>query len=109
MIPKQRRFLAIKYWVGTPASGMLVGPVLVSTSDYCQFHFWDEQDEATLGPGDYQMIKLYPLGMSFSEAQAHFAREFQSEQTREYGLVDSAGDLIWASLSRHPGQVCITA
>jgi hypothetical protein len=106
MIPKQRRFLIIKYWVGSPTSGALVGPVLVSTSDYHHFHFWDELDAATFGSGDYEIVKVYPLGSSFTEAQRQFAQEFPSEIGTAWPLPDAAA-YIWQSGSL--GQPCLSA
>ena len=110
MTPKQRRFLVINYWVGTPASGALVGPVLVSTSDYRHFHFWDELEAAILESGDYQIVKVYPLGSSFNEAQVRYVQEFQSKQTVEDKLPNPiAAVLRWGGVGQQAGQPCITA
>ena len=110
MILKQRRFLVINYWVGTPANGTFVGPVLVSTTDYWHFHFWDELDAATLGPTDYQIIKIYPSGCTLNEAQSRFVREFQSGMAVEWMLADPAAPaLLWAGLGQHVGQLCLAA
>ncbi len=46
--PELRRFLVIRFRVGSPESGYLVGPTLVSTCDYKRFHYWDEPGAATL-------------------------------------------------------------
>jgi len=110
MTQKQRRFLVINYWVGTPTSGALVGPVLVSTSDYWHFHFCDEVDAATLGPADYEIIKMYPLGCAVDEAQARFAREFQADMTVEWMPLDPvAPALLWAGLGQPSRQPCLAA
>ena len=96
MTTKQRRFLLINYWVGPPAHGALVGPVLVSTSDLWHFHFWDELDEATLDPCDYQIIKVFPNDTSFDEAQAHFAEHYTEADRQaiaELAAETPAGDL----------------
>lgn len=74
--PGQRRFLVINFWIGSQDDGLLEGPVLVSTSDYERFHLWDEPYAAALAEDEYQIIKLYPRGLSFEEAARRFAREF---------------------------------
>jgi hypothetical protein len=73
---EQRRFLAINFWIGTRENGYLIGPALVSTSDYELFHFWDEPLAATLGTNDYEIMKLYPRGLTFEEATQQFAKDF---------------------------------
>ena len=73
---EHRRYLVIKFRIGTCESGYLVGPVLVSTSDYHRFHFWDEPDEAYLDAGDYEVVRVYPLGCECAEAERRFTREF---------------------------------
>jgi hypothetical protein len=110
MALKQRRFLVINYWVGTPTSGALVGPVLVSTSDYRHFHFWDELDAVTLELCDYEIIKMYPHGCNFNQAESLFVREFQSGMAAEWMLLDPAAPaLLWAGLGQHFGQPCLAA
>ena len=73
---QQRRFLAIYFRVGTSENGYLVGPALVSTGDYAHFHFWDEAPAAELDTDGYEIIKLYPRGMTFDEASRQFAKDF---------------------------------
>lgn len=74
--PEQRRFLVINYWVGTRENGYLVGPTLVSTRDYRRFHYWDESAYALLTEEDYEVVKVYPLGMSYDDAVQQFACDF---------------------------------
>lgn len=71
-----RRFLVIRFRVGTPDAGYFVGPILVSTSDYRSFHFGDEPDGALLEAGDYQVLRVYPLGCGYSEALRRYVGEF---------------------------------
>jgi hypothetical protein len=73
---EQRRFLAINFWIGTRENGYLIGPALVSTCDYELFHFWDEPLAAMLGADDYEIMKLYPRGLTFEEATQQFAKDF---------------------------------
>lgn len=73
---EQRRFLAINFWIGTRENGYLIGPALVSTSDYELFHFWDESLAAALNAEDYEIMKLYPRGLSLEEASQQFSRDF---------------------------------
>jgi hypothetical protein len=73
---EQRRFLVINYWIGSRDDGILDGPVLVSTRDYEHFHLWDEPYAAALSEAEYQIIELYPRGMTFEEAARRFAGEF---------------------------------
>jgi hypothetical protein len=49
---------------------------LVSTSDYEVFHFWDEALAASLSTDDYDIIKLYPRGLSLDEANQLFNKDF---------------------------------
>jgi hypothetical protein len=110
MTSKQRRFLVITYWVGSPTNGAFVGPVLVSTSDYHHFHFWDELDAATLRPGDYEVVKIYPLGTTFPEAERRFAQEFPSDADVTWLLRDVVAPAWqWGRLGQHSGQLCLTA
>lgn len=74
--PEQRRFLAINYWVGTRDNGFLVGPTLVSTRDYRRFHYWDEPGYAMLAEDDYEVVKVYPLGLSYDEVVRQFMMDF---------------------------------
>ncbi len=110
MTPKQRRFLVINYWVGAPTSGLLVGPVLVSTSDYRHFHFCDELDAATLDPGDYEVVKVYPLGSTFNQVEPRFMQEFASDVALAWLPLDPvAPTRLWGGLGQHFGQLCLTA
>jgi hypothetical protein len=110
MLAKQRRFMAIKYWVGSPASGAFVGPVLVATSDCRRFHFWDEPEAAVLRPGDYEIIKVYPLGMTFREVERRFAQEFPSDAGVAWLLQDAAGPAwLWSGMGHQFGQPCLSA
>src|SRR5215510_9177605 len=74
--PALRRFLVINFRVGSRESGYLVGPALVSTRDYSWFHFWDEPGAAVLGEEDYEVVKVYRLGLSYDEVTRQFAKEF---------------------------------
>ena len=110
MIVKQRRFLAIKYWVGSATTGSLVGPVLVSTSDYRHFHFWDEPDVATLEPTDYEIVKVYRLGSTIEELETRFVREFPPEAATAWPPLELALPAqLWAGLGQRVGQLCRTA
>jgi len=110
MTPKQRRFLVINYWLGNPASGVLVGPVLVSTSDYRHFHFSDEVDAATLEPAEYQIIKLYPPGCSLDAILSGFAREFLSDVAAEWARSNPVvPPLLWAGCGEHSGRLSLAA
>ena len=72
----ERRFLAINFWVGSRDNGYLVGPVLVSTPDYHQFHLWDEPAVAILREDEYQIVKLYPRSLTYDAATKLFAADF---------------------------------
>ena len=110
MTSKQRRFMVIKYWAGAPTSGTLVGPVLVSTADDHHFHFWDELDAATFRPGDYEVVKVYPLGATFHEVERRFAQEFPSDAVVAWLLLDPVAPAwLWGGLEQHFGQPCLTA
>jgi hypothetical protein len=74
--PEQRRFLAINFRVGTCENGYLIGPALVSTSDYARLHFWDEPYAAEFDAEDYQIVKLYPRGLTYDQAARQFAKDF---------------------------------
>ena len=74
--PEQRRFLAINFWIGSRGSGYLIGPALVSTCDYELFHFWDESLAAALNAEDYEIMKLYPRGLTLEEASQQFTKDF---------------------------------
>lgn len=81
---EQRRFLVINYWVGTRENGYLVGPTLVSTRDYRRFHYWDEPGYAVLAEEDYEIVKVYPLGLSYDEVARQFAQDFAPEVPAPY-------------------------
>lgn len=108
MTSNQRRFLVINYWVGTPAGGAFVGPVLVSTLDYHYFHFWDEQDAVMLEPADYEIVRVYRLGWSFAEIAECFKREFQPDPVLERIPPLSIDPFeLWGSVERAPWQPCL--
>ena len=71
-----RRFLAIYFRVGLCENSYLSGPVLVSTCDYAQFHFWDEPCAAELANDEYEILKLYPRGLTCDEAARQFELDF---------------------------------
>jgi hypothetical protein len=106
---EQRRFLAINFRVGTRENGYLVGPALVSTRDYKQFHLWDEPSAAVLGEDDYEVVKVYRLGLTSDEATQQFAQDFSPTITGPYrcagwiapdrAFYSAAG---WADLGQHP-------
>jgi hypothetical protein len=107
--PELRRFLVIKFRVGSRENGYLVGPTLVSTRDYKRFHFWDEPGAATLEADDYEVVKVYPLGMTYGEVSLFFARDFPPAATgpdRSAGWFTSDGMFYsaegWVSLGKHP-------
>jgi hypothetical protein len=72
----QRRFLAINFWIGSRENGYLIGPALVSTNDYELFHFWDEPLAAAFDMDDYEIMKLYPRGLTLEEAARQFSKDF---------------------------------
>ncbi len=74
--PELRRFLVINFRVGTRDNGYFVGPALVSTRDYKRFHYWDEPNEAVLGEDDYEVVKVYRLGLTFDEVTRQFTIDF---------------------------------
>lgn len=76
MSPRQRRFLVINFRVGTRNDGYLVGPILVSTHDFRRFHYWDEPEAVLLEDDDFEILVLYPLGMSRDEAAYRFGIDF---------------------------------
>ena len=61
-MPELRRFLVINFRVGSRDTGYLVGPALVSTCDYKQFHLWEEPSAAVLSDDEYEVVKVYRLG-----------------------------------------------
>ena len=85
--PELRRFLAITFRVGARESGYLVGPILVSTRDYKQFHFWDEPSAAMLTEDDYEVVKAYRLGLTYAEVTREFAKDFPPTATGPYRCV----------------------
>jgi hypothetical protein len=89
---------------------VLVGPVLVSTADYRHFHFWDEVDAATLHPGDYQVVKVYPLGTTLPEVERRFAQEFPSDAGVAWLLRDQLTPAWqWGGFDQHFDQICLSA
>jgi hypothetical protein len=110
MTAKQRRFLVIKYWVGTPTSGSLAGPVLVSTADYYHFHLWDERDAATFGPNDYEVVKVYPLGSTYNEVEARFVQEFSTDAPTGWLPADPVACVrLGGGLGQPFGLPCLSA
>ena len=99
---EQRRFLAINFWIGTRENGYLIGPALVSTSDYELFHFWDEPLAATLSADDYEIMKLYPRGLTIEEATQQFAKDFALAAMEAHGSTNWATSLnIFQPHGRH--------
>jgi hypothetical protein len=111
--PEQRRFLVINFRVGSRENGYLVGPALVSTRDYKRFHYWDEPSAVVLEADDYEVVKVYPLGMTYGEVSLLFAKDFAPPTTGPYhsaGWIASDGAFYsaegWANLDQH---VVVTA
>ena len=107
--PDLRRFLVINFRVGSRENGYLVGPALVSTRDYKRFHYWDEPSAVVLGEDDYEVVKVYRLGLTYDEATRLFALDFPSTINRPYrsaGWIASDGSFFsaegWADLAQHP-------
>jgi hypothetical protein len=104
-----RRFLVINFRVGTRENGYLIGPALVSTRDYRRFHFWDEPSAAVLSEDDYDVVKVYRLGLTYDEVAQRFAKDFPptgTEPTRSAGWIAPDGTFFsaagWADLGQHP-------
>src|SRR5215472_555805 len=107
--PELRRFLAINFRVGTRDNGYLIGPALVSTSDYRRFHLWDEPSAAVLGEDDYEVVKVYRLGLTYDEVVQRFAKDFPptaTEPARSAGWIAPDGTFFsaagWADLGQQP-------
>src|SRR6266498_1806300 len=107
--PELRRFLVISFRVGTREDGYLVGPTLVSTRDYRRFHYWDEPSAVVLGADDYEVVKVYPLGLTCGEVSLLFARDFPPTAIgpgSSAGWIASDGTFFsaegWVSLAQHP-------
>ena len=107
--PELRRFLVIYFLVGTGENGYLVGPALVSTRDYKRFHLWDEPSAAVLGEDDYEVVKVYRLGLTYDEVPQRFAKDFPStatEPAHSTGWIAPDGTFFsaagWADLGQHP-------
>jgi hypothetical protein len=107
--PALRRFLVINFRVGTRESGYLTGPVLVSTRDYKRFHLWDEPSAAVLNEDDYEVVKVYRLGLTVGEVTRQFAKDFPQTATRPYcsaGWIAPDGAFYsaegWADLGQRP-------
>lgn len=108
-IPELRRFLAIYFRVGTRENGYLVGPILASTPDYRRFHYWDEPGVAVLDEDDYEVVKVYPLGIAYDEVARQFVNDFSPIATGAYrsaGWVMPDGAFFsaenWADLGQQP-------
>jgi len=104
-----RRFLVINSRIGSRESGYLVGPALVSTHDYKWFHLWDEPSAASLGEDDYEVVKVYRLGLTYDEATQQFAQDFSATITGPYrsaGWIALSGTFYsaapWVDLGQHP-------
>jgi hypothetical protein len=104
-----RRFLVINFRVGSRENGYLVGPVLVSTRDYKRFHLWDEPSAAVLGEDDYEVVKVYRLGLTYDEVSRQFAKDFPPATTKPYrsaGWIALDGTFYsaqgWADLGQRP-------
>jgi hypothetical protein len=107
--PELRRFLVINFRVGTRENGYLVGPALVSTRDYKRFHFWDEPSAAVLSEDDYEIVKVYRLGLTYDQVTGQYLKDFPSTSTEPYrsiGLIAPDGSFFsaegWANLGQHP-------
>ena len=106
--PELRRFLVISFRVGSRENGYIVGPTLVSTRDYKQLHYWDEPGAVSLEAHDYELVKVYPLGMTYGEVSLFFVRDFPpaaTERDRSAGWIASAGIFFsaegWVSINQH--------
>ena len=104
-----RRFLVINFRVGSRDNGYLVGPVLVSTRDYMRFHLWDEPSAAVLGADDYEVVRVYRLGLTYDEVMQQFANEFPPALTRaarSAGWIAPNGTFYsaegWINIDQHP-------
>ena len=84
--PELRRFLVINFRAGTRENGYLVGPALVSTRDYKRLHFWDEPSAAVLSEDDYEIVKIYRLGLTYDQVTGQYAKDFPSTGTQPYSL-----------------------
>jgi hypothetical protein len=107
--PELRRFLVINFWVGTCENGYRASPALVSTHDNKWFHLWDEPSAAVLGADDYEVVKVYRLGVPYDEVMRQFAKDFAPTATgrhRSIGLIAPDGSFFsaegWADLGQHP-------
>jgi hypothetical protein len=107
--PELRRFLVINFRVGTRENGYLVGPALVSTRNYRRFHYWDEPSAVVLGEDDFEVVKVYPLGLTCGEVSLLFAKDFPPTATGPYrsaGWIAPEGTFYsaegWADLGQHP-------
>jgi hypothetical protein len=110
--PELRRFLVIKFWVGNRENGYLVGPTLVSTRDYKRFHYWDEPGAVALEADDYEVLKVYPLGMTYGEVSLFFARDFPpatTERNRSAGWIASDGTFFSAEGWVNTNQLLVVA
>jgi hypothetical protein len=107
--PELRRFLVINFRVGSRDNGYLVGPALVSTCDYQQFHLWDEPSAAVLSADDYEVVKIYRLGLTYAEVSRQYATDFPLTATgpsRSIGLIAPDGTVFsaegWAERGQRP-------
>ena len=101
--PEPRRFLVINYWIGSCDDGYLDGPVLVSTRNYEQFYLWDEPYAADLSEDEYQIIELYPRGLTYDEASRRFDAEFPGiAGGRTPAERQALEEALWQEVA-HPG------
>src|SRR5262245_38728292 len=69
------RFLAVKYPLGGDFDHM-VGPELVRTVDYLRFDL-AFPTRAYFGlPSGYELLKMYPVGLTATQALRKFVRDF---------------------------------
>src|SRR2546425_563885 len=107
--PELRRFFVISFRIGTCENGYLVGPALVSTRDYKWFHYLDEPSAVVLGEADYEVVKVYRLGLTYDEVTRQFAKDFPPTATGPYysaGWTAPGGTFFsaegWADFGQHP-------
>jgi hypothetical protein len=108
-VPEQRRFLVINFWIGSRDDGLLEGPVLVSTGDYERFHLWDEPYAALLNEDEYQIVKLYPRGLTYEEATRRFASEYPWAVNTALAVQPIAEAAWWLDVFRVPSPRLVVA
>ena len=107
--PELRRFLVINFLVGTRENGYLIGPALVSTRDYKRFHYWNEPSSVVLKEDDYEVVKIYRLGITYDEVIRRFAKDFPpatTRRSRSAGWIAPDGTFFsaegWADFGQRP-------